>query len=115
VDATPRFLQGVFPFTGRGLDKPQPLGAELRYIVPNGVVAQPVYLRGGNSTDELICVVLIRDDAPMRYFPIGAKADTHVSLRVIEDLPPASTIELFIAAPDGLAGSVVVDLGLVEV
>jgi len=115
VDSVPRFLQGVFPFTGKGLDQPHPLAAELHYEVPSGAVAQPVYLRGGNATDELICVLLVRDGAPMRYFPIGAKADMHVSLRVIEDLPPGSTVELFIAAPDGLSGSVVIDFGLVEV
>ena len=45
-----------------------------------------MYFRGGNTTDELVCVVLVRDGAPMRYFPIGAKSDVHVPLRVVEDL-----------------------------
>ncbi|MEO3808711.1 hypothetical protein ABGB17_06890 [Sphaerisporangium sp. B11E5] len=97
------------------MDAPYPVASALRYVVPDGVVAQPVYLRGGNTSDELVCVILIRDGAPMRYFPIGAKAGTHVSLRVVEDLEPGTTIDLFVAAPDGAEGSLVVDLGLVEV
>lgn len=115
MDSTPRFMQGVFPFTGRGLDKPGQLDAALRYVVPDGAVTQPVYLRGGNSAAELVCLVLMRDGTPMRYFPIGARAATHVSLRVVEDLPPGTVLELFVAAPDAVAGSLVVDLGMVEV
>lgn len=115
MHTTPRFLQGVHPFTGQGLDKPHLIDGALRYTVPVGVLAQPLYFRGGNSGDELICVVLIRDGVPMRYFPIGAKADTHVSLRVVEDLEPGTGLELHVAAPDGYTGWVVVDLGLAEV
>jgi hypothetical protein len=51
----------------------------------------------------------------MRYFPIGAKSDVHVSLRVVEDLPTGTNVELWLAAPAGLTGTVIVDLGLVEV
>lgn len=115
VDSSGRFLQGVFPFVGKGLEAPFLLAGELRYVVPDGVVAQPVYLRGGNSSDELVCVILMRDGAPMRYFPVGAKAGTHVSLRVVEDLEPGTVVELYVAAPDGVPGTLVVDLGLVEV
>ena len=35
-------------------------------------------------------------------------------LRVVEDIEGGSMIELLIAAPDGIAGFVVVDLGMVE-
>ncbi|MFC6080850.1 molybdopterin oxidoreductase family protein [Sphaerisporangium aureirubrum] len=115
VDSIPRFLQGIFSFTGKGMDAPYPLASELRYVVPDGAVGQLVYLRGGNSSDELVCVVLMRDGTPMRYFPIGAKDGMHVSLRVVEDLEPGTTIEVFVAAPDGTSGSLVVDLGMVEV
>jgi len=59
-------------------------------------------------------VILQRDGAPMRYFPIGGRASVHVPLRVIEDLPPETRIELLLAAPAGLAGMVVVDVGIVE-
>jgi assimilatory nitrate reductase catalytic subunit len=109
-----RFLQGVFPFEGAGLDKPAPLADELSYLVPDGVVAQALYFRGGNTTDELVTVVLMRDGVPMRYFPIGAKDDVHVPLRVVEDIDGGSVVELRLAAPLGLSGMVVVDLGLVE-
>ena len=57
----------------------------------------------------------MRDGRPMRYFPIGAKGDVHVPLRVVEDLEGGSVIELHLAAPVGVTGTVVVDLGLVEV
>jgi assimilatory nitrate reductase catalytic subunit len=115
VHTTSRFLQGIIGFTGLGLQKPFLLDPSLRYAVPDGVAAQPVYLRGGNSTDEMVTLVLVRDGRAMRYFPIGAKGDMHVPLRVIEDLPAGTVLEVHLAAPEGLAGTVVVDLGLVEV
>ncbi|SNQ50531.1 conserved hypothetical protein [Frankia canadensis] len=111
---TPRFLQGIVPFEGRGLEAPFTLGPAFAYTVPAAITAQPLYFRGGNSTDGLICVILQRDGAPMRYFPIGARASVHVPLRVIEDLPPQTRIELLLAAPVGLSGTVVVDVGIVE-
>ncbi len=111
----PVFLQGIHAFEGTGVDKPAPLHADLTYTVPPGITAQPLYFRGGNSTDELITVVLVRDGAPMRYFPIGARAAVHVALTVVEDIEDGTTLELHLAASDGLAGTVVVDLGLVEV
>lgn len=113
--STPRFLQGTYAIEGKGLDKPDLLDASLTYTVPAGHVTQAVYFRGGNSSDELVTVVLFRDGEPMRYFPIGAKGSTHVPLRVVEDLLGDTTVELHLAAPEGASGSVVVDLGLVEV
>lgn len=113
--STPRFLQGVFPIEGQGLDAPAPLDATLTYTVPPGASTQPVYFRGGNSTDEMIYVTLVRDGAPMRYFPIAARGATHVSLRVVEDLLADTVLEIHAAAPKGAIGSVVVDLGLVEI
>jgi hypothetical protein len=113
--STPRFLQGAFTFDGKGYDAPLPLDSSLRYVVPAGVTSQPVYFRGGNSSDELITVIVMRDGAPMRYFPIGAKSAVHVALRVVEDLIADTVLEVFIAAPDGLSGTVIVDIGLVEV
>ncbi len=110
-----RFLQGVHSFTGSGLEKPEPMGEEYQYTVPPGSVAQALYFRGGNSTDELITVVLMRDGTPMRYFPIGAKSDVHVPLRVVEDVEGGSVLSLYLAAPDGLSGAVIVDFGMVEV
>ena len=109
-----RFLQGVFPFEGAGMDKPAPISPELSHVVPEGVVSQALYFRGGNSSAELVSLVLMRDGVPMRYFPIGAKADVHVPLRVVEDIDGGSVIELRLLAPEGVSGTLVVDLGLVE-
>ncbi|MEW5812988.1 MAG: molybdopterin oxidoreductase [Actinomycetota bacterium] len=113
--SSPQFLQGAFAFAGSGYESPAPLDTSLRYVVPAGAIAQPVYFRGGNSADEMVSVVLYRDGAPMRYFPIAAKGATHVALRVVEDLLADTVLELYVAAPAGAQGTVIVDLGLVEV
>ncbi|MCY1140910.1 molybdopterin oxidoreductase [Actinoplanes sp. Pm04-4] len=115
MHSTPRFLQGVFPFERKGLDRPAPIDPALSYVVPSGITAQAVYFRGGNAAAELVSVVLMRDGSPMRYFPIGAKGNVHVPLRVVEDLTAGTTVELWLAAPAGVPGTLVVDLGLVEI
>jgi hypothetical protein len=115
MHSTTRFLQGIYPFEGRGMDKAVPVHPDLSYRVPMGVRTQPLYFRGGNSTDELITVVLVRNGVPMRYLPIGARAGTHVALHVVENLEDETTVELHLAAPEWIIGTVVVDLGLVEV
>ena len=115
MQTTPRFLQGVYAFEGQGLEKPFLLDPALTYVVPLGSTAQPLYFRGGNSTSELACVVLMRDGQPMRYFPIGARESTHVALRVVEDLLSDTQVELHVAAPEGVSGTLVVDFGMVEI
>ena len=115
MKSSPRFLQGVFPITGEGLAKPGPIDPALRYSVPRGASAQALYFRGGNSTGELVYVLLLRDGEPMRWFPIGARSDTHVPLRVVEHLTGGTVVELHAAAPEGVTGELVLDLGLVEV
>ncbi|ADG98229.1 conserved hypothetical protein [Segniliparus rotundus DSM 44985] len=113
--STPKFFQGVFPFTGEGLTKPALIDPALAYTVPQGVTAQPLYFRGGNSADELVVVSLLRDGAPMRLFPMGARSGVNVPLRVVEDVEPDSRLELVIAAPAGAVGEVVVDFGIMEI
>jgi hypothetical protein len=115
MSSTPRFLQGVFPFTGAGLEKTVGLDGLPSYTVPDGLRAQAVYFRGGNPTDEVVVAALLRDGVVMRLFPLGAKASVHVPLRIVEDVEAPSTLELRVMAPEGLTGSLVVDLGLVEV
>ncbi len=115
MSSTFRFLQGVFPVTGQGLDKHELLDGSLTHTVAEGRRAQVLYVRGGNSSDELVVLVLVRDGVPMRWFPIGAKGDVHVPLRVVEDVEAGEVLELHVAAPTGVVGSVVVDLGLVEI
>ncbi len=114
MDSRPRFLQGAFRFTGAGFDSPGRLDGGLSYKVPADRRAQLVYFRGGNSTDELIYVSLVRDGEPMRLFPLGARAGTHVALRVVEDLLPGTEIEIRLAAPEGTSGTAIIDVGLVE-
>ncbi len=112
---TPKFLQGLFSFEGQGLDKPLPLQPPVSYKVPFDKRAQLLYCRSGNSCAEMIYLVAKRDGKPMRYFPVGARDATHVSLAVVEDLRPDTVLELFLAAPEGVKGSVVLDIGILEI
>jgi hypothetical protein len=109
-----RFIHGVFSFEGKGLDAPYPLADAATYVVPGDKRAQLVYMRGGNSAGEMIYLVLTRDGKPMRYFPIGAKGSVHVPLAVVEDIFPESKLGVLVAAPRGTAGTVVLDLGILE-
>ena len=111
----PQFIQGIFGFEGAGLNTPLPLGAGGSHKVPRDSRAQIIYLRAGNSADALICLTLLRDDKVMRHFPIGAKQSMHVPLALAEDVFPESRLELVVAAPKGVVGTVVVDLGLLEI
>jgi assimilatory nitrate reductase catalytic subunit len=85
-----------------------------RFRQPYGVTAQALYFRGANTTPELV-TVLLRSGVPMRYFPIGAKGEVHVPLRVVEDRAGGAVLELGVRAAEGVTGSLVVDFGLVEV
>ncbi len=114
MNPTPRFIFGVYPFEGRGLDAPVSLGTKATYSVPADKRAQFIYFRAGNSMDELVYIVLMRDGKPMRYFPVGAKSCLHVPLAVVEDIFPESKLEAWCAGPKGSAGSIVLDIGLVE-
>jgi len=115
METTPRFLQGVYAFTGHGLDKFGPVGGGLVYTVPADKRAQLIYLRAGNSSGALITLVLMQDGKPMRYFPVGSHGTTHVPLAVVEDLEPDTKVELVIGALAGESGMVVVDVGLIEI
>jgi len=114
VQPNPRFLQAIRTFEGRGLDEYLAFDPPLVYRVPDGREAQCVYFRGGNSSSDLICVVLTQDGAPMRLFPVGAKASVHVPLRIVENLLTDTELELHVAAPAGTGGTVIVDLGILE-
>ena len=115
MDSTPRFLNGVFGFEGRGLESFAPLAGSPSYTVPPDRRAQLVYLRAGNSADALVTLALMRNGAPMRLFPVGAKAAMHMPLAVLEDLFPETRLEVFVSAERGVAGQVVLDIGLMEI
>jgi hypothetical protein len=115
MEAIPKFLNGVFSFSGAGLDKSSLLDPSLVYTVSSSHRAQLVYLRAGNSSSELICLTLMRDGKVMRLFPIGAKAGEHVPLAVVEDLEPETKLEVFVSAPEGVSGHVVLDIAVLEI
>lgn len=112
---TSKFIQGVHEFSGAGLKRPTPLSPAVQYKVPFDKRTQLIYLRAGNALPELIYLVLMRNGQPMRYFPVGAKGAVHVPLAIVEDVEPEAELELLVGAPEGLSGSVLIDLGLVEV
>ena len=112
---TSKFIQGVYGFSGAGLNKAVPLSPAIRYAVPFDKRTQLIYLRAGNAVADLIYLVLTRDGKPMRYFPIGAKASVHVPLAIVDDIEPEAALELLVGAPEGVSGQVLVDMGLVEV
>ena len=91
------------------------LRPDASYVAPPDKRVQLIYLRGGNSTAEMIYLLLSVNGRPFRYFPIGAKGAVHVPLAIVEDLTPESRVELSVGAPEGLRGSVMIDLGLMEV
>ena len=115
IESTPRIITGIFAFTGAGISEFTVLEGAPAYTVPADRRAQFIYLRAGNSTDELVTLVLLRNGTPMRLFPIGAKSSQHVPLAVVEDLFPETVIEIRVAAPAGVSGHVVLDMGLMEV
>ena len=115
MDAVPKFLSGVFRFTGAGLDSFAPLDGMLAYTVPFDKRSQLIYFRAGNSSPELACLLLSKNGTPFRYFPVGAKSAIHVPLAVVEDLFPESKLEVLVGAPAGASGEVVLDIGLLEI
>jgi hypothetical protein len=111
----PAFLQGIFSARGKGLTDPVPLSPRAIYRAPADKRVQTIYVRVGNASSELVTLLLTRQGALMRYFPVGAKGAIHVALAVQEDISPETTLEVLLAAPDGLEVSVVLDVGFMEV
>jgi hypothetical protein len=104
----------MFAGSGQGTAMPVPLTPRATYRVPTDKRAQTVYFRAGNASSELITLVLTRKGEVMRYFPIGAKSGMHVALAVLEDISPETTLEVLLAAPEGLMVPVVLDVGFME-
>jgi hypothetical protein len=110
-----KFVQGMFAFKGCGLETPVSFEPKAIYQVPSDKRAQLIYCRLGNPTAEFLYVVLQRNGKPMRMFPCGARSGIHVPLAIIDDIMPDSVLELVIAAPEGLAAKVMIDMGFVEI
>ncbi len=83
--------------------------------MPSDKRSQLIYFRAGNSADAMVAISLVRDGKPFRTFPIGAKGAVHVPLAVVEDLMPESSVTVFVAAPEGTSGHIVLDIGLIEI
>jgi hypothetical protein len=115
IESQPQFLQGAYSFLGAGYEKLSPLSDKLVYSVPADKRTQLIYMRAGNSCAELVYLVLMRDGQPMRYFPIAAKGVEHVPLAVVEDIFPETKLEVFFAAPSGAQGTLVIDIGMLEI
>jgi hypothetical protein len=111
----PAFLQGLFAFEGHGLASPVSFEPKVSYTIPADKRAQTVYFRAGNASPEMIYLVLTAGGRPMRYFPVGAKGAIHVPLAVLEDISPATTVEILSAAPEGMKSTVLLDVGFVEI
>lgn len=111
----PAFIQGLFPYEGRGLESPRTFDPPVFYLVPTDRRSQTVYFRAGNAGPELIYLVLTNRGKPMRYFPVGARAAMHVPLAVVEDIAPGSEVEILVAAPAGVKSSVLIDVGFMEI
>lgn len=112
--ALPRFLQGVYPFLGRGIVELASINHDLSYEVPEGCTAEVLYARAGNSSDQFIYLALVANGKPIRYFPLAPSAHEHVPLAIVETHPAGTTLEVWIGAPKSSTGIVVVDVGIVE-
>jgi hypothetical protein len=113
--AVPRFIQGLFPFVGTGLTEALDLGPEASYEVPSDCSAEVIYLRAGNPTDELIYLILCKDQRPIRYFPLSKNEAIHISLAIQETHSARTLLSIKLGATRGLKGNLVLDLGLIEV
>ena len=114
-NATAIFLQGIFPFVGHGIHEPLSLNESLRYTVPKGTICEALYFRCGNFSDDLLYLTLNADGVPTRYVPVSPKGDADIAMLALDAYHPDTLIEICIAAPRSLAGSVVVDVGLVAI
>jgi hypothetical protein len=111
----PAFIQGLFSFDGDGLASARSFDPPVTYEVPADKRSQVIYFRAGNSSAEMIYLVLTAGGGPMRYFPVGAKGAIHVPLAVIEDLSPGTKLEVLAAAPKGVKAAVLLDVGFMEI
>ncbi len=112
--AKPVFFQGVYAFIGNGVADLQPLDDSLEYTVPPGRAAEPIYFRAGNLSDDLIYLCLTSNGRPIRYIPVSPKGDVHITLAIVESHPAGTVLGVSFAAPRDLSGTVVTDVGIVE-
>jgi hypothetical protein len=109
-----RFLQGAFPFIGKGIFESVPIDSSLDMTVRKGMQAQVLYVRIGNHSEDLIYLTLTSNGTPIRHFPVGPQGALHIPM-VIQELHPAGTkLSFLLAAARGVSGTVIVDVGIKE-
>ncbi len=113
--AVPRFLHGVYPFVGRGVYELSPLSDSLSFTVPQHRTVETPYVRAGNSSDDLIYLAISANGSPVHYYPLGPRSDIDIAPSIGETHSAGTRLDICFAAPRGLAGSVIVDVGLVEI
>ncbi|HUQ92712.1 MAG TPA: hypothetical protein VM120_13615 [Bryobacteraceae bacterium] len=80
------------------------------------MLEQPIFIQGHYSFEgKGLDAPLPLRPAAMRYFPVAAKGELQVQLAVVEDLPPDTVLEIRLAAPTGVSGLLVLDIGLVAI
>ncbi|MGC4042314.1 MAG: hypothetical protein QM758_00740 [Armatimonas sp.] len=107
-----RFLQGVFPFMGKGIYEAVLVEHDLELVVPEGYQARVVYVRLGNCSDSLIYLTLTSDGRPIRHFPVEPQGAFHIPLVLQEAHPAGTRITFLLAAERGVSGSVILDAGI---
>ena len=110
-----RFLQGIFDFEGRGLHEPFLLDRRLSYTVPAGNEAQFVYFRGGNSSSELVCAIVMRDASRCATSRSARPGRQRTSRCASSRTCSPRRRSMHLAAPAGASGQIVIDVGLVEI
>jgi hypothetical protein len=114
METTARFLNGVYPFEGKGLDAPYPLADALTYTVPADkraahLPARRQLLRRAGQPDPH---ARRQADAAV---PGGRQGGSARPARRGGGHLPEAKIEVFVAAPQGASGQVVLDVGIMEV
>jgi assimilatory nitrate reductase catalytic subunit len=112
--STPRFLQGVFPFVGRGIYESEAVEHDLEYVVPDGHRARVLYVRLGNHALGLIYLTLTANGSPIRYFPVGPQGALHIPLAIQEAHPAGTKLTFSLAAERGVSGTLILDVGIEE-
>jgi hypothetical protein len=106
-----RFLQGVFPFIGKGIFESVP-DSSLDVTVCKGMQAQVLDVRSGNHSEDLIDLTLTSNGTPIRHFPVGPQGALHIPMLIQEPRPAGTKLSYFLAAARGVSGTVIVDVGI---
>ncbi len=91
---TPKFLQGVYRFEGRGLENPVSFDPKGRVRSSPRQAGTAILFPRGQFLARDDLSGLMRNDKPMRYCPLGAKGALDVGFHVIEETAPGTVLEV---------------------